>query len=308
MSVKLTITVADITATLMAGFTHIKVYRSAEELIGFTEVTIPGFLVELSSGIGEYEYIDRNGTTEHWYRTTFYDENTPAESVFSDSFKGSFYDSDFEGITYQTEALFTNNDHLVLGKIRTIIGDRKEIVRDYVSPTSGYSSISEDGYTHSFSNPKGWPTKIILDGTEYLTSEEPEVKDFQFITFSGVQINTTTGILDVWYYNFRFSDSEILNTYNALTPPTPLTKEQVTFELALLCTAIELLSGELRLSGVTSGTEVAIFEEIRINPKGGLASRASDLEALVKQKNDLIDTIIAGGTDGVGGLFGVLVD
>jgi hypothetical protein len=312
MSVNLTIVVSDIAAAITAGYTDIKVYRSAEELSGFVEITIPGNLVPLVPGQGTYEYVDKNGTTEHWYRTTLYDSNTPAESTYSSSFKGTFKDTDFELVSYPAEALYTNTDHLVLDKVRTLIGDRKTLIRDYISPTSAYSSISEDGYTHSFSNPRGWPVSVTLDGNLYTSDEEPRVNDYQFITFSGVTINTTSGILDVWYYNFRFSDSEILNIYNALTPPTPLTEDQVTFELTILCTAVEALSGELRLSGVTSGTAVSIFEEISINPKGGLDSRASDLESLMKQKQKLIDDILKdsleGGPDGSGGLFGVLID
>lgn len=312
MSVNLTIVVSDIAGAILAGFTDIKVYRSAEELTGFVEITLPGNLVLLVSDQDTYEFVDKNGTTEHWYRTTFYDSNTPAESSFSASFKGTFKDTDFELVSYQEEALYTNNDHLVIDKVRTLVGDRKTLARDYVSSVSGYSSISEDGYTHAFSNPRGWPVSVTLDGTLYTTHEEPRVNDYQFITFSGTNINTTSGTLDIWYYNFRFSDSEILNIYNALTPPTPLTEDQVTFELAILCTAVEALSGELRLSGVTSGTAVSIFEEISINPKGGLDSRASDLEALMKQKQKLIEDILKdsleGGPDGTGGLFGVLLD
>jgi hypothetical protein len=308
MSVNLTIVVSDIAGAILAGFTHIKVYRSAEELTGFFEVTIPGNLIPLASGQSAYEFVDRNGTTEHWYRTTFYDSNTPAESTYSSSFKGTYKDTDFELVSYDVEALYTNNDHLVIDKIRTLTGDRKEIVRDYVSPVSGYSSISEDGYTHSLSNPRGWPVSVTLDGNLFTSKEEPRVNDYQFVTFSGSLINTTSGILDIWYYNFRFSDSEILNVYNALVPPAPLTEEQVTFELAILCAAIEILSGELRLAGVTSGTEVAIFEEIRINPKGGLDNRTNDLAALLKQKKDIIDAIIADGLEGINGLYGVLID
>lgn len=312
MSVNLTIVVSDIAGTILSGFTDIKVYRSSKELTGFVEITIPGNLILLVSGQSIYEFVDKNGTTEHWYRTTFYDSNTTTESSFSTSFKGIFKDTDFQLVSYQEEALYTNNDHLVIDKVRTLTGDRKTLIRDYISVISGYSSISEDGFTHSLSNPRGWPVSVTLDGNSYTTHEEPRVNDYQFITFSGTSINTSSGTLDIWYYNFRFSDSEILNIYNALIPPAPLTEDQVTFELKILCAAVEALSGELRLSGVTSGTAVAIFEEISINPKGGLDSRTSDLDSLMEQKQKLIDDILKdsleGGPDGTGGLFGVLID
>jgi hypothetical protein len=306
MSVNLTIVVADITATLAAGYTHIKVYRSSQEETGFVEITIPGNLVELQAGISTYSYIDKNGNPEHWYRVTYYDINTPAESVFGSSFKGVFEDTNFNPLTYAEEAIYTNNDHLVIDKVRTLIGDRKELIRDYVSALAGYSTISEDGYTHSFTNPRGWPVSITLDDVVYTELGQPQVNDYQFITFSGITINTTSGTLDVWYYNFRFSDSEILKVYNALTPPSPLTEDQVTFELKILCCAIELISSELRLSGVVSGTEVAIFEEIKINPKGGLDSRLKDLLAMMEQKQEMIDSIFKEVMQD--DLFGVLID
>lgn len=292
MSVKLTITVADITNTLLAGYTHIKVYRSAEQETGFSEITTPSSKIPLETGVSVYEFIDYNGTTEHWYKTTFYDENTPAETAYSSASLGEFIDTNFSASSYPEEGVYTNSDRLVIDKVRTLIGDRKELTRDYVSPTVGYTSISEDGYTHTLSNPRGWPTRVVLDDVEYTSEYNPEVNDYQYITFSGIAVNTVSGTLDVWYYHFRHSDSEILRVCNALVPPAPLTEEQVTFELSILCTAIELLASELRLSGSTSGVEVDIFEEIRINPKVGLDSRFNDLQALLKMKDKIIASII----------------
>jgi hypothetical protein len=157
--------------------------------------------------------------------------------------------------------------------------------------------------THTLSNPRGWPLRVVLDEVEYTTLEEPRVNDYQFLTFSGTTISGTS-VLDVWYYHFRYSDSEILVTFNGLNPPPELEADQVTFDLAAVCAAIELLEGELRLFGVTSGSEVDIFQEIRINPKGGFDGRVSDLQALRKLKKELIAAILAENPN----LFGVLID
>ncbi len=307
MAVKITITVNDITGTLGAGYTKIKVYRSAEESSGFEEITNAGSMVVLQSGVSEYQFIDGTGTTVHWYRTTFYDPNTPAESSFSSSFNGVFYDSGFPGTSYPEEASFTSEDRVVIDKIRNTVGDPKELTRDYVSATTGTtSSVSADGHTHSFINPRGWPLKIVLDNVEYVSLNEPQVLDYQFITFSGTQISTVSGTLDVWYNHFRYSDAEILRVYNALIPPYPLTEEDMTFELSIICASIELLLRELGLANSTSAVEVDIYQEIRINPKAGLDSRYSLLKLLLQMRQSIMDGIVddATGVD----VFGVLID
>ncbi len=304
MAVKVTITVADISGTLGAGYTKIKLYRSALETSGFDEITTSSTSVPLQAGVSEYQFIDAGGTTSHWYRYTYYDPNTPAETTYSSSFLGDFVDTNYALASYPEEGVFTNDDRLVLDKVRILIGDRKELTRDYVSAAAGYSSISSDGYSHTFSNPKGWPLRVTLDGTEYTTLVEPRVNDYQFITFSGTQINTVSGTLDVWYYHFRYSDAEIMRTYNGLTPPYPLEAEDVTFDLAILCTAIDILTSELNSSSSDSGVEVDIFEEIRINPKVGLDSRYANLKRLIAERDAIIDDIVNDDSD----LFGVLID
>lgn len=292
MAIELSIVVADITATLGAGFTHIKVYRSAKNATGFAEITIPTSLIVLQAGISTYTYLDETGTTKHWYRTTFYEGTTPSESVFSASFQGTFTETRFAPLSYPTEAAFTSDDHFVLDKVRVLIGDQKELTRDFVSISTGFDSISLDGQTHTLSNPKGWPLSVTLDGGLITDQNVARVNDYQFVTFSGVSVNTTSGTLDVWYDHFRHSDIEILKIYNGLTPPPQLTDDQVTFELAAVCTALDILLNELRLAGAVSGTEVDIFQEIRINPSAGLDGRFKDAEALTLRKKELIKALL----------------
>lgn len=304
MSVKLEITVADIALTLSAGYDSIKVYRSPTETSNYFEITTPTARIPLQTGVSNYEYTDYNGTTEHWYKVTFYDSSIPQESTYSDAFQGEYIDTAYSTASYPEEGVYTNLDRLILDKVRGYIGDKKELTRDYVSALGGFSSISADGFTHTLSNPRGWPVSVSLDNTLYTSTANPRVNDYQFVTFSGVQINTISGTLDIWYYHFRYSDSEILRVYNGLTPPYPLEAEDVTFELAVLSTAIEILISELFGSSASSGAEVDIFEEIRINPKVGLDSKYGNLKTLLALRQSMIDDIVGDDSD----IFGVLID
>lgn len=309
MAIKVNILVGNITSTISAGYTHVKVYRSAKQTDGFVEITTPSSRVPLEVGVSNYEFIDGSGTTEHWYQISFYDPSeSVAETVPSAAFQEDFYDTNFSPITYPDEAVFTPNDRYILDRIRSLIGDPKQLTRDYVSVDTGYSSISLDKTTHTLSNPNGWPLRITLDGLEYTEKTEPRTNDYQFITFSGTQVSTVSGTLDIWYYHFRNSDTEVLRVFNGLTPPPELTADQVPFELALVCAGIELLEAEVRLFGVTSGSEIEIFQEIRINPKGGLTGRLADLKALNARKKDLLDRVLAD----LGGvnidIYGTLID
>lgn len=309
MAISLTIPVLDISATLVFGYTHIKVYRSAEQGSGFSEITTTAALIPLVVGTSTYTFIDGSGTTEHWYLTAFVDDSAVvAESAASVAFRGDFYDTNFSPITYPEEAVFTSNDRYILDRLRMAVGDEKELTRDYISVDTGYSAISIDGTTLALSNPSGWPLRVTLDSTEYITKDEPRVNDYKFLTFSGTTINTSSSVLDVWYYHFRNSDTELLRVFNSMTPPPPLSADEVPFELAICMTAVKVLEGELRLFGITSGSEIEIYEEIRINPKGGVAARQNDLDALRGRCKYLLEQAIAD----LGGInqdiCGVLID
>jgi hypothetical protein len=293
MAISLNIPVLDISGTIAFGYTHIKVYRSAEQTSGFAAITTSNTELLLVAGVSDYNFVDGSGTTEHWYTTTFIDTNgILAESAASAAFRGDFFDTNFSPITYPEEAVFTPNDRYIIDRMRSVTGDPKQLTRDYVSPDTGYSSISIDGGTHTLSNPSGWPLRIQVNGVEFTDATEPRVNDYQYLTFSGTTVSTISGTLDVWYYHFRNSDTEHLRVFNGLTPPPELTADQVPFELALICAAIEVLEGEVRLFGVTSGSEIEIYQEIRINPKGGLSGRMADLAALNKRKDNMLARIL----------------
>ena len=309
MAINVSILVGSIVATLAAGYTHVKVYRSSEQLTGFTEITTVSSIVELQVGVSNYSFIDGSGTTEHWYHNTFFDNNNiVAETLPSVAFQGEYEDIKFSPITYPEEAVFTASDRYIVDRLRDLVGDPKQLTRDFVSTDTGYSSISVDGTTHELSNPGGWPLRITLGGTEYTTKDEPRVNDYKFITFSGTSIDTTSSILDVWYYHFRNSDTDLLRIFNSMTPPPPLAASEVPFELALCSAAVNVLEGELRLFGITSGSAIEIFQEISINPKGGVDGRLKDLAALRERCRYLLEEALKD----LGGInkdvCGVLID
>lgn len=289
MAIKLNISVADINATLTAGYTYIKIYRSADISSGFAEITTPANIISLVSGVSSYTFTDPVGTTLHWYRFTYSSNLT--ESSFSSSFQGLFVDLDYEVQSYPDEVILSSEQRHALDRIRIAIGDPKELTRDYVSATTGYDSISVDGYTHTFTNPKGWPLKIILDGIEISNQTVARVNDYQFLTLSGVQVNTVSGTLDVWYNHFRYGDAEILRAYNSYVPPPRISPADVTVEICIICTAADLVAQELRGYASTSATEIEIFQEIRVNPKGALDARFKDLDFLRKECAALLDDL-----------------
>jgi hypothetical protein len=305
MAVSLTIDVPTANTLLTAGYTHIKIYRSTSETIGFSEITSSSSRVALQLNVTSYQYTDKGGTVAHWYLYTFYG-SAVTESVISAAFQGEYIDTSFSPITYPVEMDVSVDDRFVLERIRLLIGDKKEVTRDYVSSSTGYDNVSIDGYTYSLSNPKGWPLKVVLDGLSYTTLTDPIVIDFQYLTFSGSAI-TTSGTLDLWYHHFRFSDSEILQAYHTVSVPPCLDPDDVTVELAAVLASLDLLTAELRLYGINSATEIEIYQEIRINPKGGLDSRAADLQKLAQLRDKLIEDILACAvTDN--GVSGVLID
>lgn len=305
ISVLVEITVSDINTALGSGYDKIKVYRSLKKNSGFSEITTSDSRIDLQAGVSNYEYIDKVGTVDSWYKFSLFDSSTGTEDTLSAAMRGVPKDTNFSPITYPKESQLTLSDYKICEKVRNLIGDRKELTRDYVSQDTGYDNVSEDKYSYNLSNPPAWPLRVIMDGTEYTTADEPRVNDYQFLTFSGTQINTTSGTLDVWYYHFRFSDQEIISTYWSLSPPIGLTEEDVTFELKTICTAIELLERETRLFGATSASEVDIYQEIRINPKGGLAERWKDLDRLYQRKRSIEERIKMESSHD---LSGVLID
>lgn len=277
MASRLDIYVSNIIDVVSGGYEYIKVYRSTSETAGFSEATVSGTRPVLSSDTTRYRYEDAFGSADHWYKYSFF-AGSGLESSLSDSLRGTVSGTSFNGATFPPESNFTSAELDTIYRLRQIVGDSKEVNRDYLSPDTSYDNVSEDGFTVELDNPKGWPLSISIDGVEFQTIADPVVQGYTFLTFSGTQISTTSGtIADIWYEHFRYSDRELIEIYTKSDPPCGLTAEQTTPEMYELMAAITVLESELRGFMSTSGQRVDIYEEIEIDPSSGLGARLKDL-------------------------------
>lgn len=307
MSVIVSIPVPNVNALIATGYTGIKIYRSQSISVGFSEVTNASNIIPLVGGVVTYSYTDSAGPIDSWYKSVFTDSNLVLADLApsTDSYKGVYVDSSFPSPSYPPSSNFTNLEYQVIEKVRVLIGDKKIIHKVNIGPNVGYCDLSTDGLTFTMEFSPSWPLQVTVNGLAMTTLVDPFVIGEEYLQFS-TPINTLTDTLDLWYQSYRQSDTSIVAVYNSLTPPTPLTGSEVTPYLACLCAAIEILQGEYRDFGISSGIEVDIHEEIKTNPKGGLIARAADLKALNKQKQDLIDAIVKKNLQS--SICGVLID
>jgi hypothetical protein len=177
----------------------------------------------------------------------------------------------------------------------------KTVKRDYVSSDcfETYDNVLPDYATYKLSEPPGWPLKISLDSQSYTNTSNPSVNGYEFLTFSGVQINTVTGTLDVWYEHFRFSDKDIFKTYSAAEPPPPLTSTTVTEKVLKLVSAMSLLQAELRSLAANTTGSFNLQGELSYNPDPVLKARKKDLEDLKDKLEEEIEDIIGNTVTGV---------
>jgi len=291
MASRLNIYIPNIIDVINNGYENIKVYRSTSDATGFSEITTSGTRPVLNIDETRYRYEDSTGAADHWYK---YSQVTSSgtESALSASLRGTISGSSYTGPTYPQEVTLTAAELDTIFRIRQIIGDYKEVNRDYISSATSFDNVSNDGYVIELDNAKGWPLAVIIDGYQNTSIDEPIVQGYQFLVFSLTQISTTSGTADIWYEHFRFSDKEIIETHSKSDPPAGLTLAQTTSEMFELQTAITLLEGELRNFMVTSSSRVSIYQEIEIDPSAGLRARSQDLEALRKKLKDLVDSSV----------------
>jgi len=304
MTVKIEIFVDDIYGLMQAGYDEIKVYRSTREASDYSEITALGTRLPLISGVGRYSYADVFGNADSWYKWSYLDIGLSAESALSDAIRGTISGSHYRGASYPPELTLAASEQSTLLRVRQLVGDLKAVNRDYISSATSYDNVSQDGYTVELDNPKGWPLSVSVDGTPFTTINDPVVRGYQFLTFSGTQINTTSGTLDVWYESFRFSDQEILETYLSVDPPRGLSAAQTSLEMYELQASIRLLESELRGFMASSSSKVSIYEEISIDPSAGLQARQKDLDALNRRLSELVVSAIGDNLT----IFGVRLD
>lgn len=293
----LTIYISDPAAVIAAGYNCVKVYRSDYENGYFSEITNVSTRpsISVSSKYINYEDNTYYGTASAWYKTSYYNSVSAAESSLSTATRGIAVEQTALVSTYPAEQNLTSTDRFNIERIRYYIGDEKKTNRDYISSSClvGYENVSADGTTYKLENQKGWPLKVIKDSIEYTSSSNPAVVDYSFLTFSGTTISTTSGTLDVWYESFRHSDREILGIYITTPEPAYMTASTTTSEMYHIAAAITILEMELRqLMGETSGS-FTLQGELSYNPEPLLRQKKEDLAELKKKLKELTDEMSA---------------
>lgn len=70
--------------TLMQTYSHIRIFKASMRHGLYMELTSPGSRIVLQHGVTQYTYHDPNGLENEWYRSTFFAEAGPVESMPSD--------------------------------------------------------------------------------------------------------------------------------------------------------------------------------------------------------------------------------
>jgi len=279
--VKLTIAVSDVTTVYAVGFRYVVIERADSENGTYSYL---GY-VSINASTTTYYYTDVTGTDDHWYRSKYTDMPTAPyglESSYSDPVKGDV-PTIYHNITYPPEISIGTTDEQKVRRLRMLIGDQKELVRDYVDEC--YSAVHDDGRTYELSQ-KGWPVYICLDNVEKTSSSDPYVDGWRYLTFSGT-ISTVTGTLDIYYNTFRWADSEILQHYDDALIPPGLTSATVTTDHMLLQTAIDLLEAENWRDYIENGARI-VDSDTTWDPSPGYRAREDAIKRLQKRLDDLV--------------------
>lgn len=293
MSTRVDLIFSDILQYYNAGYNVIKIYRSSRKDSNYSEVTTPSTRIEILSNSLRYSYLDETGNADSWYKWSVYNTSSIIESSLSNPFRGEVIGEFLRDLKYPQELYLTTAEQDLVLRIRQLTGDFKELHRDYISPVTGYDKVHQDKKTVEFENLKGWPTSVTLDGISYTLLTEPTVRGYQFVTFSGAEINTISGTLDMWYERFRFSDREILDTYRNTDAPPGFTSSTATVEMYEVSCAIKLLELELRNFLANSSSAVNVFREVHVDPQAGLRARQEDIKALKARLADIVKTAVS---------------
>ena len=286
-----TIYVEDIAGVILL-FDSVRIYRSTSGS-DIDRVLYDSF--SLVAGQVAYEWIDNNGASSYVIWSTYFNSGTLAESSYSapilygedtDRYVPGF---NFISTTYPVEYSLTSDDIYAVDKIRFFVGDQKTVKRDYVSSncSDGYVNVSDDGYSYQLTE-RGWPLKVIKDGIEHISRTNPIVNDYSFLTFSGIQISTVSGILDVWYEGFRHSDRELFKIYNSASAPPRVTLVDFTDEMRIIVSSVGILKSEVsRLMGESTGS-FNLQGELSYNPEPLIRQKREHIKDLEQQLAEMV--------------------
>lgn len=303
MAYEIKVEVDDVaTAKLLYNEIHLYRFESETETdasngVEITQMFSPPTKI-LDVNYSTYIFVDAPGCImPYWYRARYEIPvgAVPLYSSFSDPVQGGMVSRIFHNVSYPNEVSLTDAEAAIVNKIRILIGDKKQLIHDYISDCK--SRLSDNEHTIEMKD-KGWPVYINLNGVEMTQVGNPYVDGYRYLTFSGSIIDTD--ILDMYCYTFRNSDSSINDAYSNVMIPPGLTSATVTQDHFILQTAITLLEGELISDAVDSGVKIR-DGDTNYDPTPSFSARQKILDRLRKRLDDLITQyLLAGG--------GVLID
>ena len=296
--IKLTVNVDNI-STVIQFYDQIAVSRSSTQTGTFATVSGVG-PVSLVAGTSLYTVTDDNGLATDWYKTRYENSATLLASSWSEAVIGSASDLYYNPL-YPEEVPYSEEDKLIVARIRRLIGDPVRLRRDYgADDLSGF--ISDDCKVYELPE-RGWPVNIVMNGVVYSDGDNPVVNGYRYLQFpctiSGcVNCRGEDVEVDVWYYNFRHSDREIIEAYDNCPPPPGLSTTTATSEHYMLQSAIDLLMMENWEYSGEDGAKIS-DEGTNYDPSPGFTFRNNLLKQLQKRLDDMVKISIMSGIEGV---------
>ena len=303
--------VEDISSVIKV-YNQIEVQSSDSEAGVFTSVSGVDFPIWLYSSQTTYTTDDPDGSADTWYRSRYGCSNSGGDSTcrtngcagetssWSDPVLGDAGLICYS-VTYPVEVGYGTSEQLVIDRIRRLVGDPVGLKREY----NEQDNIHEDGKVYEFSE-KGWPCSININVTTYNSTSNPAVNNYRYLKFSE-DITTLSGVdlkVDVFYYTFRHSDREIMETYNTAYPPSPFTISTATSEVYMLQTAITLLGQGIIENSVEDGA-IITDESSKYDNTKAIQFKIDMLDRLQKRLDAISDTV---GPSLLRNITGVLID
>jgi len=289
----LTITVRSVTE-VEAVFDQLLIFRADAANGPFTTI-----VTTTLTSADVYTFLDTGTAPGKYYKAQFFNSTSMVSSTFSELGQETGIFSEYtvpvDTASYPPEIALSEQDREIVESIRLTLGDFGTIERDFYDSTDSNSAfacaaqISSDQKTWELNEFKGWPQRVIINGTEKTSITDPQVIGYRFLTFSGSEA-CITGSLDIFYDNFRFSDREILLAYDRsvnLLVSCGLDESQITTEMRIMQAAILLLEGECR-DKTTGAVEIRDGDTSYSNTRA-IQARTEDLSDLKQKIRDLIE-------------------
>lgn len=295
--IRLSFTVDNISA-IIRFYDQIQIQRSDTETGTFTTVSGLG-PIDLVAGTTIYTEIDADGTASDWYHSRYYNTSTTIPSGWSDAILGEPGDLFYDPL-FPPEVSYGTAQQLVIDRIRRLIGDPLGLEREYGEDAA--SSIHPDNKTYELDE-KGWPVSIFMNNVSYNTSTNPTINGYRYLIFDDdISVTATiSGVeygVNIFYYTFRWSDREIMESYDGCPVPTGLSLTTATSESYMLQTSIELLYSEVWELSSEDGARVRDSDTL-YDPSPGLETKRVLLDKLQKRLDDLVKSLVMTGIEGV---------